>query len=484
MQINNYLACLPEMALAILGLIILIIDVFLKDKFKNATYILTYFLTLVTLLLTAYLVIQVPVSGVFFDGHFIVDNLSQVLKATGLIVLFMVVVYSRAYVKDRLFPRGEYHVLLMMSGLGMLFLVSANTLLMVYLGLELLSLPLYALVAMQQDNQHSVEAGIKYFIMGAIASAMLLYGMSLIYGLTGSIRIDEIALKLMEADRQLALFGLVFILAGVAFKFGLVPFHMWIPDVYQGAPASVTLLVSTAPKIAAFGMIYRLFAEGFVQLEAIWVIYIAILAILSLAIGNIVAIAQTNIKRMLAYSTISHVGFIMLGFIAGPEVGYANALYYTLIYALVNACAFGLITYLSHKGFEFENLKDFKGLAKQSPWLAFMMMLVMFSLAGIPPTAGFYAKFLVLSSLIEAGWLNLALIAIIFSVIGAFYYLRVIKLMYFDEPSEVLFGLKPRMGALETRTMLSINGLAILLFGILPGPILAICGYALGEVIF
>lgn len=480
MQMNPYLACLPEIILATLGLGILVVDVFLKNKHKG----LTYFLTLGTLLATAYLAIRVPVEGVFFDGHFIVDHLSQVLKAMGLVVLFMVVIYSRAYIRDRAFPRGEYHVLLMMSGLGMLLLVSANTLLMVYLGLELLSLPLYALVAMQRDNQQSVEAGIKYFIMGAIASGMLLYGMSLIYGLTGSLQLDEIASKLLNGENQVALFGLVFMLAGVAFKFGLVPFHMWIPDVYQGAPTSVTLLVGTAPKIAAFGMIYRLFAQGFVHLDTIWVTYIAILAILSLAIGNIVAIAQTNLKRMLAYSTISHVGFIMLGFIAGPEVGYGNALYYTLIYVLVNACAFGLITYLSYKGFEFDNLKDFKGLAKQSPWLAFMMMLVMFSLAGVPPTAGFYAKFLILTSLIDAGWIELAAIAVIFSVIGAFYYLRVIKLMYFDEPSDAVFALKPTMGMIETRTMLSINGLSILLFGIFPGPILAICGYALGEALF
>ena len=430
------------------------------------------------------LAIKVPVSGLFFDGHFVVDSLSQVLKASGLIILFMVVMYSRVYVKDRAFPRGEYHVLLMMSGLGMLLLVSANTLLMVYLGLELLSLPLYALVAMQRDNQQSVEAGIKYFIMGAIASGMLLYGMSLIYGLTETMRIDELSMRLLAADNSLLLLGLVFMLAGVAFKFGLVPFHMWIPDVYQGAPVSVTLLISTAPKIAAFGMIYRLFAEGLVHLESAWVIYIAILAILSLAVGNIVAISQTNLKRMLAYSTISHVGFIMLGFIAGPEVGYGNALYYTLIYALVNCCAFGLITYLSYKGFEFEKLKDFKGLAKQSPWLAFIMMLVMFSLAGVPPTAGFYAKFLILTSLIDAGWLELAGIAVIFSVIGAFYYLRVIKVMYFDEPGEAVFALKPTMGVLETRTLLSVNGLAVLVFGIFPGPILAICSYALGEALF
>lgn len=480
MQMNQYLACLPEMVLAMLGLLILVVDVFLKDKHKGITYIFT----LLALLVTAYLAIKVPVTGIFFDGHFIVDNLSQVLKATALSVLFMVVIYSKAYVKDRAFPRGEYHVLLLMSGLGMLLLVSANTLLMVYLGLELLSLPLYALVAMQRDNQQAVEAGIKYFIMGAIASGMLLYGMSLIYGFTDTIRIDEIALKLLANDNPLVLLGLVFMLAGVAFKFGLVPFHMWVPDVYQGAPASVTLLVSTAPKIAAFGMIYRLFAEGFVHLGNTWATYIAILAILSLAIGNIVAIAQTNLKRMLAYSTISHVGFIMLGFIAGPEVGYGNALYYTLIYALVNACAFGLITYLSYKGFEFEQLKDFKGLAKHSPWLAFMMMLVMFSLAGVPPMAGFYAKFLILSSLVDAGWLELAAIAVIFSVIGAFYYLRVIKLMYFDEPSDAVFALKPTMGAIETRMMVSLNGLAILLFGILPGPILAVCGYALGEALF
>lgn len=484
---GDFALALPEIFLLLMSSIILIVSLYLKDQQQGVTYLLTQ----LTLLATAILCAKVPEESVplAFGQQFIADNLAQILKIAILTLLFIVLLYSRAYVRDRstdqTLPRGEYHLLVLFSALGMMVLVSAQTLLMVYLGLELMSLPLYALVALRRDNKSCVEAAMKYFIMGALASGMLLYGMSLLFGLTSSLDLTQIAFKLQTLPEEQvipALFAMVFVIAGLAFKLGLVPFHMWIPDVYEGAPTSVTLLIGTAPKVAAFGMAYRLLVMALPNMSQEWVHLLVGLSVLSLAIGNIVAIAQTNIKRMLAYSTISHIGFLTLAFLTGPQVGYSAALYYILIYALVSACAFGMIIYLSHKGFEAENIADFKGLSKQSPWLAFMMLLVLFSLAGVPPTAGFYAKFLVLTALVDSGFVWLAALAVVFSIIGAFYYLRVIKVMYFDEVDAIVtLRIKPLMGGMDARIMLSLNGLAVLALGLFPGPLLILCRLAVGE---
>jgi NADH-quinone oxidoreductase subunit N len=346
-----------------------------------------------------------------------------------------------------------------------------------YLGLELMSLALYAMVAFDRDSPVAAESAMKYFILGAIASGMLLYGMSILYGLTGSLQLDEIAAALAAADAQrpAALLASVFVLAGIAFKFGAVPFHNWVPDVYHGAPTSVTLFVGTAPKLAAFAMLARLLHLALGPEALSWQPLLAVLAIVSVGLGNVVAIAQTNIKRMLAYSTIGHVGFILLGFAAGSPAGRQAALFYTLVYAVMAAGAFGIVILMSRRGFESEELNDFKGLNQRSPWFALMMMLIMVSMIGIPPFVGFFAKLNVLAALVDANQTWLAIVAVLFSVVGAFYYLRVIRLMYFDEPEDTC----SLDAALDMRVLLSVNALALLLLGIYANPLMELCAAAI-----
>lgn len=471
---------MPEIALLTFACVILIIDLYLPKTKKIVTYVLTQ----LSLLTTAILCWISPMvaNQTAFAGHFIADPLAQILKVFILGIMFIVLLYSRSYIRDRHIARGEYHLLALFTTLGMMIMVSSKTMLMLYLGLELFSLPVYTLVALNRDSSQSVEAGMKYFITGALASGMLLYGISMLYGMSGSLELTQIAQKIAAANQaqgielSLMVFGLIFIVAGVAFKFGAVPFHMWLPDVYDGAATSVTLLIGTAPKIAAFGFAYRILAEAAPGLASEWGHFLTVLAVLSLAFGNIVAIAQSNIKRMLAYSTIAHVGFILLGFLAGPESGYNAAMFYTIVYAIVAACAFGMIILLSYKGFEAENIADFKGLGQRSPWVAFLMLLTLFSFTGVPPTVGFYAKFMVLSALVNADMVWLAAVAVFFSIIGAFYYLRVIKVMYFDiieNPTKISV-------AMDMRLILSLNGMAVLLLGIFPGPLFMMCQKALG----
>jgi NADH-quinone oxidoreductase subunit N len=368
-------------------------------------------------------------------------------------------------------------VLGLFAVLGMMIMVSAHNLLVIYMGLELLSLCLYAMVAFNRDSVASSEAAMKYFVLGAVASGMLLYGMSMLYGMSGSLDLAAIAQSIESGpdSSPVMLFGMVFIIAGLAFKFGAVPFHMWVPDVYQGAPTSVTLFIGSAPKLAAFAMAIRLLVETLGGLHADWQQILSVLAILSMGLGNVIAIAQTNIKRMLAYSTISHVGFILLGLIAGNAAGYSSAMFYTVTYALTAIGSFGMIILLSRHGFEAEELDDFKGLNKTHPWFAFVMLLLMFSLAGVPPMVGFYAKLLVLKAVIDVGMVWLALIAVFFSVIGAFYYLRVIKLMYFDERERT----EQLVPATDMQVVLSINGIAMLLLGIFPGFLMTLCTVSL-----
>jgi NADH-quinone oxidoreductase subunit N len=357
--------------------------------------------------------------------------------------------------------------------LGMMVMASAHHFLVLYLGLELLSLSQYAMVALHRDNSWASEAAMKYFVLGALASGMLLYGMSMIYGATGNLQISAVAEAIQESSgtNQVLVFGVVFIVVALAFKFGAVPFHMWLPDVYHGAPTAVTLYISTAPKIAAFAMLMRLLVEALGGMQAQWQGMLIILAILSMALGNIAAIAQSNLKRMLAYSTISHVGFLFLGILTGTGVGYASAMFYVIVYALMSLGSFGMIILLSRAGFEADRLEDFKGLNERSPWFAFMMLILMFSMAGVPPTVGFYAKWAVIMAIIDKGLIWLAVIAVLFSVIGAFYYLRVIKFMYFDNPTETA----SLIGRADLCWCMSANGLAVLGLGIFPGALMGLC---------
>jgi NADH-quinone oxidoreductase subunit N len=403
--------------------------------------------------------------------------MGHLLKMMCYLAVSAALVYSRQYLQDRSLLRGEFVTLLLFSLLGMMVLISAASFLTLFLGLELMSLCLYALVALNRDSALSTEAAMKYFVLGALSSGLLLYGMSMIYGATGTLNLYEVAARAArmvgtESDRVFLVFGLVFVVAGLAFKVGVVPFHMWIPDVYQGAPTAVTLIVGSAPKLAAFAMAMRLLVNGLPDLARDWQQMLALLALLSMAIGNITAIAQTNLKRMLAYSTIAHMGFMLLGLLSGVVDGnrlnadgaYSSALFYMIVYVLMSLGAFGVLLILSRAGFECENLDDVRGLNRTHPWTAFLMLLLMFSLAGIPPTAGFYAKLAVLSAAVDAGQIWLAVAAVVLSLIGAFYYLRVVKLMYFDDPKVPV----QVTGSLGFRVALSANGLAMLLFGILP----------------
>lgn len=468
----------PEILLLTAASIVLLADVYLKQCIKGLTYFLSQLSIIVTFVYC--LNTQPETAQTIFANHVVIDSVSQTLKLFMLGLMFVVFLYSRVYIREREIPSGEFHLLALFSTLGMMFLVSANSLLVLYLGLELLTLPLYVLVAIRRDAAVSVEAGMKYFVVGALASGLLLYGISLLFGITQSIELNEIAQFVKQADSgQLALltFALLFILVGVAFKFGAVPFHMWVPDIYEGAPTNITLLVGSVPKIAAFGMAFRLLHDGLPALSQSWGMILTVLAILSLALGNFAAIAQTNIKRMLAYSTIAHVGFILFGFIVAPEMGYTAALYYTVAYAFMAACAFGVIILLSAKGEERDALNDLKGLSHRSPWLAFIMLMVMFSLAGVPPTLGFYAKFVVLKALVDAGYIWLAITGVVFAIIGAFYYLRIVWLMYFEK-SEIPNAVG---GAFDMKAVLSINGLLILGLGILPAPLFVVCQQAFAQ---
>lgn len=462
----------PEIFILSMACVVLLIDLVLKESQRNVSY----WLSQATLLGAFLLTYGLGSEGrqLTFQGLFVNDEMAHVLKVFIYAVVAAVFLYSRQYLRDRTLFKGEYYVLGLFAVLGMMVMVSAHSFLTIYLGLELLSLSLYALVAFNRDSSQATEAAMKYFVLGAIASGMLLYGMSILYGLSGSLDIVQVSDYLVHGrstgQNVALLFGLSFIIVGLAFKLGAVPFHMWIPDVYHGAPTSVTLFIGTAPKIAAFAMIMRLLVQGLGELHSDWQQMLVILAVLSIAIGNVIAIAQSNIKRMLAYSTISHVGFIILGILAGDE-GYAAAMFYTLVYALMALGAFGMILLLSRKGFEAERLDDFKGLNERHPWMAFIMLLLMFSMAGVPPTVGFYAKLSVLQAVIKVEMVWLALYAVVFTIIGAFYYLRVIKLMYFDRPVDTT----PIVPQWDMSVALSTNGLLMLLLGLFPGGMMTLC---------
>ncbi|MBU2838569.1 NADH-quinone oxidoreductase subunit NuoN [Acidithiobacillus thiooxidans] len=470
---------IPEIWVLIMACVVLLADLYLGERLRDVAPVLTVLTLLGAAVLTFF---ELGQSGTTFAGLLVLDPFTNVAELFSYLAVLMVVLYSRRYLMDRGIYRGEIYVLLLFALLGVMVMVSGANLLSIYLGLELLALSQYALVAFNRDSLVATEAGLKYFVLGALASGLLLYGMSLLYGLTGTLEVRHIAAALVNvtSSNLILVFALVFIVAGIAFKLGAAPFHMWLPDVYQGAPTVVTTFLASAPKIGAFALIIRLLVDGgYGMLESWQQIFIA-LTLVSLLVGNLIAIAQQNLKRMLAYSTVGHVGFLSLGIVAGTEAGFASAFFYTIVYVLMSLAGFGMILLLTRAGFEADRIDDFKGLSQRKPWYAFLMLIIMFSMAGVPPTVGFYAKLAVFQAVIAAGYVWLAVIGVLLAVIGAFYYLRVVKVMYFDAP-------EPESGPIVRDDLasatLSINSLALLVLGILPGPLMAFCFYAMQGVI-
>ena len=479
-QIDFALAT-PEILLLVFGLAILLIDAVSNHPERKPTFLLTM-LALGVLTVVSALQWSNGVTGSTFNGLYVTDELSHLLKIASYIAVAVTLVYGRLYAQVRDMMRGgELYVLTLFALLGQMVMISSGNLISIYLGLELMSLALYALIALRRDNVTATEAAMKYFVLGALASGFLLYGMSMVYGATGHLDLAEVAKVIAagKAENLALVFGIVFLVSGLAFKLGAVPFHMWVPDVYQGSPTAVTLILGAAPKLAAFAITLRLLVDGLHGLAADWQPMLMILAVLSLAIGNLTAIAQTNFKRMLAYSTISHMGFVLLGLMSGSVAGkpdlasaaYGASLFYMLTYVLTTLASFGIILLLSRQGFECEQIDDLKGLNRRSPWHAAIVLLLMFSLAGIPPLVGFYAKLAVLQALISAGHVTLAVIAVLFSLIGAFYYLRIVKVMYFDEPTST----QPLPAGTGAGTLLTLNGAAVLVLGLLPNGLMAVC---------
>ncbi|WP_238911844.1 NADH-quinone oxidoreductase subunit NuoN [Achromobacter xylosoxidans] len=484
-QIDFALAT-PEILLLVFGLATLLVDAVSNHPERKPTFLLTM-LALGVLTVVSALQWKNGVTGSTFNGLYVTDELSHLLKIASYIAVAVTLVYGRVYAQLRDMMRGgELYVLTLFALLGQMVMISSGNLISIYLGLELMSLALYALIALRRDNVVATEAAMKYFVLGALASGFLLYGMSMVYGATGHLDLAEVSKVIAagKAEKLALVFGIVFLVSGLAFKLGAVPFHMWVPDVYQGSPTAVTLILGGAPKLAAFAITLRLLVDGLHGLAADWQPMLMILAVLSLAIGNLTAIAQTNFKRMLAYSTISHMGFVLLGLMSGSVAGkpelasaaYGASLFYMLTYVLTTLASFGIVLLLSRQGFECEHIDDLKGLNRRSPWHAAIVLLLMFSLAGIPPLVGFYAKLAVLQALVSAGHVTLAVIAVLFSLIGAFYYLRVVKVVYFDEPAA---DAAPMSATCGQRGVLSVNGLLILVLGLLPGGLMALCVQAI-----
>ena len=485
----SWVVAYPEILLLTMACVIALVDLGVRTPLRNATY----GLTLATLgglavLLAFYADTGRTVTG--FGGMVVTDPMGAWLKCFATVALMVTLVYGRGYAADRDMLRGgELFSLSMFALLGIYVMISGHHFLVTYLGLEMLTLSSYALVALRRDDERAVEAAMKYFVLGALASGFLLYGMSMLYGATGSLDIGEVAKAIASGveDKNVLMLGVVFMVAGLAFKIGAVPFHMWIPDIYHGAPTVVTLLVGGAPKLAAFAIVVRLLVEGLLPVAADWQQMLAIMAVASLVIGNLAAVAQTNLKRMLAFSTIAQMGFVLLAFVSGTQDGdasnavnsYSAGMFYTTTYVLTTLASFGVILLLARKGFESESISDLAGLNQRNPALAAIMGLCMFSLAGIPPLVGFYAKLAVLQGLVATGspaMVKLAVVAVVMSLIGAFYYLRVVKVMYFDAPAEDACPITPPADA---HVLLSLNGLAILVLGIMPGGLMTLCANAM-----
>jgi len=475
---------LPEIVLTAVALFILLVDAHGTTQTRRTTFVLSVSTPLLLALLIA-LQWNAGVGGSAFSGLYVADPLAHFLKILSCIAVSVTLVYGRNYVeaRDMVSRGGEYYTLALLALLGQMVMISAASMLTVYLGLELMSLALYALIALRRDAVNATEAAMKYFVLGSLASGVLLYGMSMIYGATGHLGLADVARVIASggAERLPLVFGVVFLVSGLAFKLSAAPFHMWSPDVYQGSPTAVTLIVGGAPKIASFVITLRLLTEGLSGIALDWQPMLLLMALASLAIGNIAAIAQSNFKRMLAYSTVSHMGFVFLGLLSGVLPGgvsaataaHGAALFYMVVYVLTTLSTFGLILLLSRQGFECDNISDLQGLNRKNPLLSGVLLLSMFSLAGIPPLPGFYAKLYVLQALVGADHVWVAVVAVLFSLIGAFYYLRVVKVAYFDEAKDAAFTPAPANRAATGVMML--NGLAILLLGLLPGGLLALC---------
>jgi NADH-quinone oxidoreductase subunit N len=455
--------------------LVLLVDVFLDDDNRWITYALTLASLVGAAIVTLNFGVDTRTSA--FNGTFVADPLGDVLKLFAYGTVGVALLYSKEYLQRRGLFKGEYFILALVALLGIMVMTSAGSLLTIYLGIELLALSLYAMVAIDRDADVPAESAMKYFVLGAIASGMLLYGFSIIYGLTGTLQLDELAVAIREVgpDKLGLVFGLVFVVAGLAFKFGAVPFHMWVPDVYHGAPTPVALFVGSAPKIAYFVLAIRVLAEGLGAMVESWQNMLIVLAVLSMGVGNVVAIAQTNLKRLLAYSTISNIGFILLGILAGTTEGYRAAMYYTMVYVIMSIGSFAMILLLSREGFEADKIDDFRGLNRKSPWFAAVMAMLMFSTAGVPPFVGFWAKLGVLGAVVNVGLEWLAVVAVVFSVIAAYYYLRVVKVMYFDEPTD---DVSLQAGG-TIRAIVSLNGLAVLVLGVFPSVLVEICARVL-----
>lgn len=477
----NFSLALPEILLLVLASCVLIFDSFSAHKQRHNTFVLSLGTLVVVALGVAWQWSQ-GMTGTTFGGLFVVDELSHFLKLLSCAAVAVTLIYGRDYAeqRDMLDRGGELYTLSLMALLGQMIMISANSMLTVYLGVELMSFALYALVALRREHRQSIEAAMKYFVLGALASGVLLYGMSMIYGATGHLELTRIAevIGSGKAERLALVFGVVFVVSGLAFKLTAAPFHMWTPDVYQGAPTTVTLIIGAAPKLAAFAVTLRFLVEGLHGIAVDWQPMLLVLAVVSLALGNLTAIVQKNLKRMLAYSTISHMGFILLGLLAGVFDGqtsaqaYGASLFYVVIYVLTTLSTFGLILLLSRRGFECENIDDLKGLNRRNPGLALVWLLSMFSLAGIPPLAGFGAKLSVLQAVVGAGYIWLAVFAVVMSLIGAFYYLRVVKVAYFDEPEGEAH---PLATGVFTKAVMLVNGVLIIGLGLLPGGLMDTC---------
>ena len=481
--VPDFYPAAAEIFVAVMALVIMLASTFARSVARNLAYLLTQ----ATLIVAAFITIFTMEGEVVhtFSNLFISDLLGDVLKLMIYFSTAIALLYGRGYLADRKIDKPEYYLLALLMTLGMMVMVTANHMLPMYIGLEMMSLALYTMVAFDRDSARSTEAAMKYFVLGALASGLLLYGMSMVYGATGTLEFSAIAQAIynQSANQSVLMFGLVFLVAGICFKLGVVPFHMWVPDVYQGAPTAVTLLIATAPKLAAFAMAVRLLIWALFDIAAEWQVMLMLVAGASIVLGNLAAIAQQNIKRMLAYSGISHMGFMLLGLLAGVVEGdrhfalnaYSSAMFYAVSYVIMSLASFGMVILLSRAGFEAENIDDFKGLNKRSPWYALMMLFVMFSMAGVPFFIGFFAKLSVLQAVVAAGYFWLAVLAVVMSVIGAYYYLRVVKLMYFDEPVDA----SPIHAPAEVRVMLSANGLAIAALGLAPQMLMSVCAYAL-----